>query len=1053
MSPVARFLPASIVFLVAAADATAGPPIRALAADGNACWAAGDAGLVLRSDDRGATWRRVDVNAHGDDQGRPCPAYAAGTCWQAISLAGRTVAIFGGTAQPGHPAARGTGAVTVSTDGGATWRALPAPPGWLYGGAMAGQTGVVLGEATGAAPGGIWHSVDGGRRWTPAALSSAGFALAGDFRGPRYGWAVGQDLRIVSLRGRGEPPVHPSALAGEGSFRAARFVDEITCWAVGDNAAVYRSAGGERPWRRVPSPLPPAGRRLGHLEAIAVAARIDANGPPRIWAAGGLVNVIARTDDLGGTWTLLKSPAIPEGTEPGRVAPVANKEGTAHLAFPPVANKEGTAHLASPAPARPCVAPGRGAAVHALCALDANTVLAAGDGGAIWRSADGGASWSLAAGTPGVDVLFVAAAGDASVYPAAVAHALAGDAVGMLYATVAPASAGVPGDQPLRAAAGAAGASAVAAFGEFGSIAWDASAAELTDRELTQRWSAALDIPAEAEMVRRIAAAIRLYGPAVLAVGPDGAGPLGRRGENRLVARLARQAAQLATRDDQDVLESLGLRPHAVRRVFVGLEANEKYAPPWEDGPKIDRREATATFDGSRFAGGRRVPLELLAAEAAWHLPEADLVDRPAVVTAYRLADERLRADGTPPLKLFTAGLTPASLATSAGEGEAALLAASATLRLAAQRGETHAAAIGLAATLDKTDDPNMQALATDRLLLASRRLMEEGRLLEADAALRAVVRRSRPHGMARRAELTALAAAASSEWQTQLRRQGVPERLAPDTLTKAAGGLDRFPAWAGEAEVRVLQARALAAGGDAVEPEKIFEALAGPAFAEVWRVMALSELGRAAPAGVPLPERPSAIAATTAEAGRLDGALDEAVWRTAPRMPLQQRPDANSDKPATAPDNVPVVQVVRAAGGSVIFGLALPAGDGRDWSVEVAIDADRDAWTQLVLRCDTRGQRSAELAFRGGPAAKLDARLLPLQAQREKNRFTLELAVPISAVSARADVAAAWAVQIRATRDDAAGPNVYYWTPQGDGRLLPERYMLVILPATVPSR
>jgi len=962
------------------------PALRSLAADGNTCWAAGDNGCVLRSDDRGLSWRRADANA---------PAH-----WQAIRCSPEGVTLFGGLPAAGHPAARALGAIARSANGGATWRLLPAPPGWLYGGAIVGDVGAVYGEAGPAAPGGVWRTITGGRRWQPAAVHSRGFAMAGAFRTPRLGWVVGPGLRTVSIRGPGEPAVRPPVPRAAGTFRAAAHADANTCWAVGDDGAVYRSpAIGGRPWEPLPRPLPAAARRLADFEAVAFAP----GGRARAWVAGGLIGSVARSDDNGARWTLLPAP--------------------------------------------------RGAAIHALAALDADTLLAAGDAGCIWRSADAGATWRLVRGREGIDVLFVAAAGDVSIYPAAAAHAMAGQAVAIVYATCVPPSSGVPADQPLRAAAAAAGACAAVTLTDFPSIAWDAAAAGLSDREILHRWSAEMDIPAEPEMVRQLAAAVRLYRPAVLAVGPDGRGPTGRRAENRLAARLARRAAELAAGDGQAELDTAGLRPHAVRRVFVGLEANERYVPPWADGPKIDPRERAAAFDAHRFIGGSALPLELVAARAAWLLPEADLMDRPAVHTAYARAGELPPAAAAPPLALFTPGPTDTRAAMSSGQGEARSLAGAAALRAAVARDQTPLAAADLTTTMDKTADANVAALAADRLLLATWRLMEEGKIVEADAALRDFALKGRPHPLARQAELTALAAGVSAEWEAQLRVRGRPRRLTRDALVRAAGALEQAPLWAQEADVRVLRAHVLAAAGDAPAAGKLLEGIVeGAAYGGDWLAFAVTEAGRGVPLDVPVPMRRRAIAESVSEAGRLDGALDEKAWREAPQLALEgagrnvAARDANGLAVTRRPP-LATMQAVCTAGRFVIFALRLSDAPGRSWSIDLAIDSDRDAWTYLLLHCDTLGQRRATLVFRNGPAAALDTRAFPLQGRKGDGAFTFEIAVPLAAVTPRPDEAALWGLQLRAVARGGETDVPLYYQPQPGGRLLPERFGLLAVP------
>jgi len=953
--------------------------LRGLAAGSKSCWAVGDAGCVLRSNDDGRTWRRVAV---------PVEAH-----FQSVALAAGQVLLFGGQAVSGHPAAQGRGVLLRTTDGGRSFRALPATPaGWLYGGCLAGKTAVAYGQSYPLGAGGVACTIDGGRRWYAAAVTGRGFLLAGDFHSPRHGWLVGQGRRIVPLRDLREPGSAPPPAPAGGTLRAVRYADDETCWAVGDNATVLRSRPLPQAWDPLAVGLPPGARRCADLEALALA------GPQRAWVGGGLLAVVAHTDNGGGRWTLLPAPT------PG--------------------------------------------GLHALARTPDGALLAAGDAERIWRSDDDGKTWTLVHGPRRTDVLFVLAAGDRSAVPAIVAHALAGDSVAVLFATHYSGGPGTPGDQPLRAAAARAGADGIATLTEFASVAGAPAAATWSEADILRRWSVGLDTPARGEMLRQIVAAIRLFRPTVLAVGPDAPGARGRRGENHLVSRLAQQAASSAA--DANTMADLarvGLAPWRVRRVFVGLAANERWTAPWQGPPRVGREQVAVALPGERFPADGKLPLGLLAARAVWHLPGTGLLDRPGTAGAYRCASVP-RA-----VRLFTTGLGPGRLVLSRGEPSRRIVATCAYLRAAIAQGQIYSAATDLIAQLSRDPAADGAALLADRLLLCWWRLFDEGKLVEADTVMTKFITLGKSHPRYESISLLVLATAASGEYQAQLATRGRAKPMKLATLERAATGLSRWPVWSLWAPGRMLHAKALAAAGQLPQARSVLAGLSREPYAWPWRRCALLELNEPATLETALQGRRRLAAAFVTEAGRLDGALTEAAWNRARRVRLLRAGEVTPDgeRPASraarrAPS--PSLQAVRSAGGFVIFALRLPNAEGRSWRVDLAVDADRDAWTQIVLRWDTRGTQGARLALRGGPAADLGRRGFQIAGRQSQDEWTFELGVSARLFAPRPAPAELWHVQCIATARDAAGERGYFFQPQTDRRLLPERYGLLKVPA-----
>jgi hypothetical protein len=315
------------------------------------------------------------------------------------------------------------------------------------------------------------------------------------------------------------------------------------------------------------------------------------------------------------------------------------------------------------------------------------------------------------------------------------------------------------------------------------------------------------------------------------------------------------------------------------------------------------------------------------------------------------------------------------------------------------------------------------------------------------------VLQKSRHHPLGQKLDVLALAAAASSEWQAQLRARGLPETLKLERLQRAVGGFAAWAAWSLAPAGRMLHAKLLAATGQLPAAQNVLRRLAREPYPDAWRRCAMLELAAPEGADEALLGRRQAVAAFVAEAGRLDGRLEERSWRQQERLLLRPQRAAGAAG-ATSRDGgpasaLPAVQVVRSAAGFVIFAFRLPRAPGRQWDVAVAIDADRDTWTQVVLRFDTGGRRSAGLAFRHGPTANLGLQCFQLQGFKSQDAWTFELAVPLKLFSIRPPPAELWDFQVLATLREMTDDEVrHYYQPQDDPQLLPERYGLLKIPA-----
>ncbi|MHC4718596.1 MAG: WD40/YVTN/BNR-like repeat-containing protein, partial [Planctomycetota bacterium] len=272
------------------AHVLAGGAVRAMTGAGRARWAVGDGGLVLCSEDAGASWREVAVPADGD--------------FTAVAFEDdKTGHIFGGRCVPGHPGGATVGLILQTRDAGRTWKALPAGPlAHLHGGWTRGLRSVVFGRPTPRQPTGLWATVTGGRIWIPLRVRGTGALLGGDALGVNNACLVGPGHRIVHLHRLDELTTGEAPMAADAALTAVAFAGVRSIWAAGENGSALRYSGPSAGWQALSLPLPVGTRRLADLEAVA------AWGDREAIFAGGLAGAIFHTTDAGKTFRRLTAP-------------------------------------------------------------------------------------------------------------------------------------------------------------------------------------------------------------------------------------------------------------------------------------------------------------------------------------------------------------------------------------------------------------------------------------------------------------------------------------------------------------------------------------------------------------------------------------------------------------------------------------------------------------------------------------------------------------------------------------------------------------------------
>ncbi len=904
---------------------------------------------------------------------------------RAISLEGPAAAFIGGLPVTGGLAGMGGGVIVRTDDGGLTFNSIPFDkPGRLYDGTVRGDSALVLGQVSGSSGWGIWLTTSGGRQWRSLeGPGEAGYLSTACLQGVHEGYLFGPRRRVITLGGRGGLNVLPSPLEGGEAINASASAGDDV-WVAGRQGTVMSGAPPERRWSRHNLPFPPGVRRLAGFEAVAFRGR-------RGVIAGGLAGLLFCTTDGGRNFT-------------ARAAPL-------------------------PGP------------VHSVAFLGDNILLAGGDAGRIWRSEDFGATWRLAAGREKTDILFVAAAADRSIYPAIVSHSLAGCSVAVLYATVPDGGNGYDPRPPLASAAVRAGAGGVSFLEDFTSVVGTRLADHAAAEDIERYWSEQLDLDAGDEMARQVAAAVRLYRPAVLAVGPGGRGPRGVRAENRYVSRAALDAVIGAGIEDDDAADILP-DPHRVRRVFAGVEENETWHPPWDREPAYARRPSLLV-DGALFPAGAVTCVGVRAAAAVWSLGGYGFADRPPRRTAYVDAAREGKV-----YALMTAGLPGCAgyvLPRAAVSEALAGMAGCVQFRFADDSGDLPALRRRLAAEArkeapDAGADPAL--LACDRLLMLWKRFMETGRPREAAATMELFLEHGRGHPLFARMNVIRFSHLCSSEFR--LTPAGNPAgSVARDSpsFIRAVKSFSRWRRWCYTPSGTILYAHALCAAGKIREGLGVFNGVTEKNYGPLWAAYAGNETAIRGGAR-PSRRRCRTAGATFVKArGTVDGRLDEPFWSDLPSHALH--PAGGGDRAGPAGE----LKLFRSIG-SLAVGLRLDYATARRWTIALAIDGDRDVWTQFVLRLDGGGRRTCALAARLGPELKLPSKIVPAAvSRRQLGDLFFEIAVPLS-LFGEPTAGRICNFQLRAESAGSGGRRVLYFSPQPDRRLLPERYGLVRIPA-----
>jgi photosystem II stability/assembly factor-like uncharacterized protein len=470
-------------------------------------WAAGD---------RGTIWHTVDGGRHWSLQtsGVDCRLSSVVFLDRKIGWAA------GGSIQPFTHTS--TGVILRTQDGGEhwTWERRAMAPAIVRIGFFDPLRGWALGQPSALFPSGVMLTDDGGRTWLGLPATKGRNWLTGAMVDPHTGALAGSTSASATIRKRTIEP--QPADFGLRALRAMQLVAPAKGWLVGDGGLILQTRDLGKSWQTTEGALPD-GVNV-HFDFSAVAVR-----GPHCWVAGTPGTRVFYSPDEGATWS---------ACDTGQTLPI-----------------------------------------RALSFVDAQNGWAVGDLGTILATVDGGRTWrQQRAG--GQRAAYVGFFGRNDNLPLELVAQLSADlgylgAMEVIARDDVEAQGGVT-DRPRQAqeATVRAGASAAMSAWRF---PLRQSGLQLSAEQLLEGWNQANDSEALAKLEAHLVSRIRMWRPnVVFTSNADGSG--GDRLAhviNQAVLHAVEAAADAASHREQ--ISQAGLQPWRVQKVFAAL-------PPGENG-------------------------------------------------------------------------------------------------------------------------------------------------------------------------------------------------------------------------------------------------------------------------------------------------------------------------------------------------------------------------------------------------------------------------------------------------------------------------------------
>ena len=967
-------------------------------------WAVGDRGVIWSTSDGGRNW-----------QLQPSPTTCRLECVQFLDAL-HGWAVGGWT----HPYTHHTHGVVLRTrDGGRNWETIPEKtlPALKLVKFSDVRRGWAVGDASPLYPSGVFRTEDGGREWAPVPKGSSPGWIAADFHDDKSGVLAGR-FGQTAVATASQVRLSHSVAPDKRSLRRMVLGGRESGWLVGDGALVFVTSDGGVSWNLPPRPLP-------------VGSGVDFQAVTMLgshcWIAGNPGSCVLHTADGGQSWEVFRT---------------EQRLPLSSLAF---------------------IDENRGWAVGSL-----GTILATRDGGRTWRAQRSGGARAAMLGIFGspervpLEVLALQAASEGYL-----------SAIEILGNRNDDAADPRRGSQPERTHAGV-----IAAGGSHASTAWQFPLPEpglmLTPQAVMDHWNAATDGKAAALLEEHLVRRIRTWRPEVVItenVSPRGENPLAHV-TNQVVLGAIDKAADASAYAEQHT--ALGLEAWSVKKVFSVQQGS---------------RQGTVNLSPSQWSAALARSLADVA-ESGRSLLVDDVQPAPTAIGLSLLVD-RLpqntgRRDVFSGLVLLAGGeARRQNIEPPPGDLEKFARAAQKrhnVQQLLTRIGEDPSQAGAMLAQLDELTDGIGDRGAGEILYQLARRYHEVGESDAAAETMQLLLRRYPQHPLADAAALWLVQFYSSGEMALRSRRKSPQSGAATPaegdgepgvrTASFESDAATEIPSSKSDTRLAARASRALAVGkliertsptffseprfrfpllsaGKLQNQDKPWEqfvaGLASGAPGDPWGCCAAAEQCLQQGRGVP----PKTVIACVSAANkpRLDGRLDDELWKTARPVALASRPVEGNQCPADAVvafDDafLYIAASCRKAAGADYSSDAAPRGHDADLSsrdrVEFHLDIDRDYASYWTLAVDCRGFTSDRVLG--------DATWNPtwyVARGGDDEFWTAEIAVPLKQIAWEAPKARdAWAVGIQRiipnvglqSATQPAGVNV---RPEGFGLLV----------------